>query len=105
MADGTGPVTLGSGTDLLFTGQKIFVLQAYVEVDAGTDLWSQYQFVGVNESLTGDAWIMDVTRVGTVDPGITFSITAAGQVQYTNPTFVATFVHAHIYYEIKTNLL
>ena len=102
MADGTGPVTLGDGTDLLFTGQKTFVLEAYVEVSAGTDLWSHYRFVGVNESLVGDAWTMTVTRDGVTDPGITFGITAAGQVQYTTPTFVATFVHAHIYYEITS---
>ena len=88
-----------------FAGQKMFVIEAYVEIDAGTDLWSHYQFVGVNESLTGNAWTLTVTRNGVTDPAITFSITAAGQMQYTTPTYAATFVHAHIYYEVVVNLL
>jgi hypothetical protein len=99
----------GSGTDLLFTGQKMFVLQAYVEVSADTDLWSHYQFIGVNESLTGNAWTMTVTRNGATDPGtagLTFGIDATtGQVEYSLSGSVAGYVHIHFYYEIVSNIL
>lgn len=105
----TGPDSLGAaGGDLDFAGQKMFVVEAYVEVQTNSptnDVWSHYKFVGVNESLVGDNWTLTVTRNGVTDPAITFTITAAGQMEYRAPVFAPTFGHAHIYYEIVSNIV
>jgi hypothetical protein len=106
MADGAGPATLGAGDDLDFSGQKLFVIECYVEIDATTDLWSHYKLVGVNESLVsggGDAWSLTTTRNGITDPGVVFNMNG-GQLEYTTLTY-AGYSHAHIYYEVVTNLL
>ena len=102
MADNTGGATNLVG--LIFAGEKMFIVEAYVEISAGTDLWSHYRFVAVNESLTSNAWTLTVVRTGVTDPNITFTITAAGQIQYDTPAYAATFVSANIYYTV-TNIV
>ena len=102
MADNTGGATNLVG--LIFAGEKMFIVEAYVEISAGTDLWSHYRFVAVNESLTSNAWTLTVVRTGVTDPNITFTITTAGQIQYDTPAYAATFVSANIYYTV-TNIV
>jgi hypothetical protein len=98
--------TLGAAGTLLFTGHKMFVIEAFVAVDTTTPLLSNYRLVGVNESISGDAWSLIVTRNGTTDPLVVFAITAGtGQLTYSILAgYAGTFVTNTLYFEIVTDI-
>jgi hypothetical protein len=66
---------------------RSFTVLASVEIDATADLYAQFTLVGINKNGSFD---MSVEALGDVT-GIVFSITSAGQVQYTS-TDVTGFV-------------
>lgn len=93
--------TSQSVTDLNFsTNDRSFKAICSIEVDATTDLFERFELVGVRD---GSAWdISEINSLGD-DTGITFDITAAGQVQYTSPSF-AGYVSATMKFKfIKTS--
>lgn len=67
---------------LLFNGGS-FVLYVRVEVDATVKLVGSYELRGVYD---GTTWTMIVNKFKD-DPAVTFTITSAGQVQYTSGSY------------------
>lgn len=76
-------------TGLAFANATVRSFQAIVSVaiDATADLFEEFELNGIQR---GADWVMSVESIGE-DSGITFSITTAGQVQYTS-TNIAGFV-------------
>ena len=70
---------------------RSFKAQVSVAVDATADLFETFDIMGVQK---GSSWDMSVTAVGD-DSGFVFSITTAGQIQYTNLSY-AGFVSATV---------
>jgi hypothetical protein len=77
--------TAANITGLLFstTITRSFRVQISVVVIATTSLYAQYQFDGI---YNGSTWYFATSFVG-VDTLVTFSITNAGQIQYTSPSY------------------
>jgi hypothetical protein len=75
-------------TGLAFANAAVRSFKALVsvEIDATADLFESFELLGIQK---GSSWDMAVSAVGD-DSGITFTITNAGQVQYTS-TNVAGF--------------
>lgn len=99
--------TLGAAGTLLFTGHKMFVIECYVAVDTTTPLLSNYRLVGVNESISGDAWTLAVTRNGATDPLVVFAIDGpSGQLQYSIAVaYSGTFSSNTLYFEIVSDFV
>ena len=72
-------------TGLAFANASVrsFECQLSVTIDATADLFAAFKIYGIQK---GASWDMSVESVGD-DTGVVFSITNAGQVQYTSPTF------------------
>lgn len=70
---------------------RAFKVLMSVVVDATTDLYESYELIGIQK---GASWDMAISSVGD-DSGFVFTITNAGQVQYTNLTY-AGFVSATV---------
>lgn len=83
-------VTAANVTGLAFAAGTVrsFTALVSVEIDATADLFEQFSLQGINK---GTTFNMSVDAVGD-SSGVTFSITSAGQVQYTSgnvPGFVS----------------
>lgn len=72
-------------TGLAFANGTVrsFKAQVSVVVDATADLFETFELMGIQK---GSSWDMSVSSVGD-DSGYVFSITTAGQVQYTNGNY------------------
>lgn len=75
-------VAVANVTGLLFPNATVrsFEAQVAVLIDATTDLYEKFRLEGIQK---GSSWDMFIISVGD-NSGITFSITNAGQVQYTS---------------------
>lgn len=80
----TDVVTNESITGFAFANGSVRSFRALVScvVDAGTDNFATYDIQGIQKA---SDWVISYSRTGD-DQGITFSITAAGQIQYTSIT-------------------
>lgn len=86
-------------TGLLFAPATVrgFKALVTVSIDATSDLFETFELIGVNK---GSSFDMAVSSVGD-DSGLVFSITAAGQVQYTS-TDIAGFVSNTVKFRATT---
>lgn len=86
-------------TGLLFAPATVrgFKALVTVSIDATSDLFETFELIGVNK---GSSFDMAVSSVGD-DSGLVFSITAAGQVQYTS-TNIAGFVSNTVKFRATT---
>lgn len=80
-------------TGLAFANASVraFEAQVSVTVDATSDLFASYKLYGIQK---GASWEMSQTSVGDVT-GFVFTITTAGQVQYTDSNYTG-FVSATV---------
>lgn len=85
--------------DLAFSNAVVrsFVVDASIEVDATSDLFENITIKGIQK---GAGWDISVTSVGD-DSGVEFTITSAGQIQYTSPAF-AGYASATIKFRATT---
>lgn len=86
-------------TGLAFANATVrsFKAQVSIAIDATSDLFEEYTIDGIQK---GAAWDIAQVSVGD-DSGITFSITTAGQIQYTSSN-LAGFVAGTIKYRAQT---
>lgn len=92
-------VSAANVTGLAFANGTVrsFKAQVSVAIDADADLFEVFELMGVQK---GASWDMSVQSVGD-NSGITFSITNAGQVQYTSSN-VAGFVSNSMKFRAQT---
>lgn len=92
-------VALANVTGLVFAAATVrsFSSLVSVEIDATADLYEQFSLSGINK---GGTFAMSVDSVGD-NSGIVFSITSAGQVQYTSSS-VAGFATGKIKFRAIT---
>ena len=78
---------------------RSFRAQVSVVVNATTSLYEHFDIMGIQK---GASWELSTSSVGD-NSGFTFSITTAGQVQYTNGTY-AGFVSAPVHFRALVTL-
>jgi hypothetical protein len=96
LLDGVGSPANVTGLAFSNASTRAFSAVVSVVIDAATDLYEVFHIDAIQR---GSDWAMNYTSVGD-DSGVEFSITNAGQVQYTSlayTTFVSGTLKARVF--------